>query len=331
MTENHEKIVPPEIIEAFYGSNVESQSRLTGGIVNSTYLIVEKNGNKTILQGLSPIFDASMGIDYAVVSNHLRTEDWEVAYAIESKDGVTYQPDNSDRLWRGFSHIESEQLSAELPKLETVVGLSGLLGRLHKSLSKLDYLPVFSLPHFHDTAFYISELRDISALLPNIELKRLAKQVISLAEDQLIGNEDSQLIHGDPQMNNALYRGGTPFTFIDFDTLMKANPLVDIGDMLRSVVEKILTEHPKFSVGQLEPVLEAYHLASQSKYSQEVFSEKALSAGQTIALELGARFMIDVVKDNYFEWDNKNFCSRSEHNASRAYAQLETYKALLGD
>ncbi len=322
-----ESVTPQEITSAFYPDGVEQETVLAGGIVNTTLLVTDVAKQRSILQRLSPIFDVSMAEDFDVVSEHLLTEGWEVAKAVKSTDGRSYISDLNGDLWRSFTFIESD---GTVPALgfESSVALSGLLGTFHHSLSRLDYTPRFSLPHFHETAYCADKLE---ALLPKIlstGIQKLGMQAISLTRVQAIPQEPAQLIHGDPKMANALYRNGVPFTFIDFDTLMKANPLVDVGDMLRSVIGKMVAKNPNFSPHDITPVIEAYYEQAKPNVDEDKFVQQALNAGQVIALELGIRYLIDTVEDSYFDWDREQFDTRSAHNIARAEAQWQTYEAL---
>ncbi|MDQ3065060.1 MAG: aminoglycoside phosphotransferase family protein [bacterium] len=322
-----ELVSPQEITSAFYPEGIEQETVLAGGIVNTTLLVTDAAKQRSILQRLSPIFDESMAEDFDAVSEHLLTEGWEVARAVKSTSGRSYISDLNGGLWRSFTFIESD---GNLPAVgfESSVALSGLLGALHNSLSRLDYTPRFSLPHFHETAYYADKLESLLPKISNADAQNLAMQAIIITRKQAIPQEPAQLIHGDPKMTNALYRDGVPFTFIDFDTLMKGNPLVDVGDMLRSVTGKMVVKNPNFSPSDIEPVIEAYYEQAKPNVDEERFVQQALNAGQVIALELGIRYLIDSVEDSYFDWDREQFDSRRSHNIVRAEAQWQTYEAL---
>jgi hypothetical protein len=53
-----------------------------------------------------------------------------------------------------------------------------------------------------------------------------------------------------------------------------------------------------------------------------------LRATQQIAWELSARFLIDLVRDDYFGFDAKKYASRRDHNMARAIAQLRLGEAV---
>lgn len=322
----HKPLAPSEIITAYYPKGIQQEKILAGGIVNTTLLITDFAGNRSILQRLSSIFDDTMAEDFDVVSSHLRNEGWEVAGAIKSSSGLSYVPDSEGSLWRSFTFIESDGV-IPVADLNSNVALGALLGTLHASLAKLEYTPRFSLPHFHETAFYANKLE---LLLPELDMsiRELAVKLIEISRNQTISQDSLQLIHGDPKMANALYRDGAPFTFIDFDTLMKANPLVDVGDMISSITGKILVKNSDFDIREILPVVEAYYDKARLAVSKEKFIEQTINAAQVIAIELGIRFLIDTVEDSYFDWDEDRFKTRRDHNVARAKGQWRIYEAL---
>jgi len=100
-------LVPPEILKAYFPDGINSQATIPGGEINTTLLITKRGGEKTILQRLSRIYDASMSEDYEALATYLRDKGWEIATALEADGGANYISDNSGRLWRSFSYIES--------------------------------------------------------------------------------------------------------------------------------------------------------------------------------------------------------------------------------
>lgn len=318
---------PSEILDAYYPNGISQENTLTGGIVNTTYLITDTSTHKSILQRLSPIFDERLAEDFDIVSNHLQQEGWEVATALKSFDGKSYVHDTTGNLWRSFSYIESDRATPPAGT-DSNIALSGLLGSLHNSLGRLDYKPGFSIPHFHETTHYAEHLE---ALLPDLtdnKIRNLGAHSIRLSRAQAIPSEPQQLIHGDPKMTNALYRNETPFTFIDFDTLMRANPLIDVGDMLRSITGKMILQDQNFNVNDVDTVIASYYNQAKPQVNEKLFTRQARNAGQVIALEQGIRYLIDSVEDHYFDWNRDKFESRSLHNIARAIAQWQTYETL---
>ena len=82
-----EEQIPTEVLDAYYPDGIIEQSRIPGGEINVTFLIIDKHGKKTVLQRLSTIYDACVGEDYEVVATHLRKRGWEMATALRARNG----------------------------------------------------------------------------------------------------------------------------------------------------------------------------------------------------------------------------------------------------
>jgi aminoglycoside phosphotransferase (APT) family kinase protein len=289
-----ESVAPKEILAAFYPNGVEQETVLVGGVINTTLAVKDALGQQSVLQPTSHSL---------------------------------YVPDQRGALWRSFTFRESDG-TTPVVNFASCVALSNLLGKLHDSLSRLDYTPRFSLPHFHETTYYADKLESMLPELPGAGVQSLGRQAIDLSRARAIPQEPTQLVHGDPQMANALFRGGVPFTFIDFDTLMKANPLVDVGEMLRAVTEELVTVKLKPTSSDRESVIGAYYEQAKPSLKESEFTLQAINAGQVMALEQSMRFLIDTVEDTYYDWDKENYGSRGAHNVARAWTHWQTFEAL---
>ena len=325
--------IPPEILRAYYPEGVSDQLALTGGEINLTWLIIDIRGKKTVLQRLNHATDDSKAKDYQAVSAYLQGLGWEMASLVLPREGGLCVRDSAGKLWRSFSYLEGQGGHELQGNLEASVSLGGLLGKLHLALSTFDYTARSTKPdfqdHFQDTQYYIDRLEQVSRELPGKDTKKLAQEMIVRAREVVIASVPVQLIHGDPRIANTICRQGLPFTFIDWDTLMEANPLVDVGDLLQSLTHEALsTKGRSFSVRDLDPVIEAYYLEAKLDFNEEQFREKALAAGEVIALNGGLRHLIDCVEDYYFGWDAKRFKSRLEFNLYAGRRQWRTYQAI---
>ncbi|HVA11544.1 MAG TPA: phosphotransferase [Candidatus Dormibacteraeota bacterium] len=324
-------LAPAEILAAYYPDGINHQETIPGGEINTTLLITKKGGGKTILQRLSKIYDASMGEDYEALAAYLKDKGWEIASALKSNSGATYTSDKSGRLWRSFSYIESVAGSKFEGDLEASEKLGGLLGKLHIALAAFDYQPKFRVPHFQDTDYYVSKLKTMRAKIPDPASWELATEMMALSNEIGVVNRPEQLIHGDTRIGNTLFRQGKPFTFIDWDGLKTANPLIDVGDMLQSTVGEVITKGKKScSLAQLYPILEAYYREAGLTSDKQAFMAEALTAAQVIALNLGIRHLIDSVEDCYFLWDTTLFESRLAFNLFGARRQWQVHEVLIG-
>jgi Ser/Thr protein kinase RdoA (MazF antagonist) len=321
--------IPLEVLDAYYPSGTANQAMIPGGEVNLTFLVTNAESKKTILQRLSPVYDYRVGEDYEIVAAHLKDRGWEMATALKTRDGLAYLTDSSGHLWRSSSYIESEPGREMEGNLEAGTALGGLLGTLHRDLISLDYQPKFSRPATHDTNHQADRLEVLLPKIPDSSNRELAAEMITLSREGGIASEPSQVIHADPRIGNTLFRDGKPFTFIDWDGYKRANPLVDVGDMLQSTAGEVITKGAGgCSVEQLYPMLAAYYAEAKPKTDRQTFMEQALAAGRIIALNLGMRHLIDSVEDQYFVWDNDRFRSRLEFNLFCAQRQQQVHRAL---
>jgi Ser/Thr protein kinase RdoA (MazF antagonist) len=138
-----------------------------------------------------------------------------------------------------------------------------------------------------------------------------------------------QVIHGDPKLDNMLFRNGIPFTLIDFDTLMEDSPWVDVGDLLRSVIGKRLTAGDRIDTDLLEQFSTTYHNNAHLAESADLSYRHAMQATARIATELAMRYLLDIYEEDYFSWDNKSFESRRDNHIPRIELQLNVAKLAV--
>lgn len=319
--------VPPLIREAYDISPVAVVEKLSGGRVNTTLLVQDK-GKHTVLRCLSDKLDALVLEDTQVVSGHLATHGWEAPRVLPAVDGTAYKHDESGQLWHHMSFIASDG-QAPSTITSTLTSTAGtMLGNWHTTVGRLNYTPRFGLPHFHDSPYIAAQLTDQLPLMPNKQTYALADELLSrytMLPYEPAGPE--QLIHGDPKLDNMLFRNGEPFTLIDFDTLMRGSRWIDVGDFLRSLTAKMLQNGGSDSPA--ESFVSAYHESGGLTMSADEAWERSRRATGRIALELGMRYLSDIVDgQKYFDWDPR-YGSRCDHHRERAEVQLQVANHAL--
>ena len=188
---------------------------------------------------------------------------WEVPQPQYASNGKAYTTDLQGSVWRRSSFIESDGKIPETCTTGLVTATASLLGKWHRDMASSNYEPVFALPHFHDTEYYAEQLRAIRPKLP-AETAVLADEFLQRYADlPALPNVPAQLIHGDPKLDNMLYRAGKPFTLIDFDTVMRGSTWLDVGDLLRSLAGKRQREGGALDKSELAMFSEAYYFAAQ--------------------------------------------------------------------
>ena len=136
------------------------------------------------------------------------------------------------------------------------------------------------------------------------------------------------MIHGDPRTANMLFRDGRPFTFIDWDTLMWGSVWMDIGDLIRSLVEDAAVHYYLCSAADIAAFCTGYHRANAIAAHPRSFMDAALVAAKYITLELAARYLNDIVEDYYWVWDQGRYDSRAESNLQRAEETMHVYARI---
>lgn len=318
--------IPPDILHAYYAHEPKHIKRLTDDMmINHTFAITGQDGSRAILQRLHHIFTPAIMDDVSVFMAHLHTEGLPASSVLPTRTGTPYATDTAGYTWRSFTYIDN-QPQVDVYQQPVLQETGALLARFHRALRHLDYRPVFSIPHFHDTAYFADELRDRQLHLSHAGASRLARQVLA-AYKQMdpLPVSQPQLIHADARMANLLFRDGLPYTYIDLDTIMHGSIWIDIGDAIRSISENA------FAAGYGQP--RVFAQAFISGYCQQAahndaasFESIAIRAARWLSLEVAMRALIDVVDDHYFGWNANKYASRQESNLALAATQWRVYK-----
>lgn len=316
-----------EVLQEFFPSASHEVNQLAGGIVNNTFLVVHGDGEKAILQQLRASSNPEATEDYAVVAEHLTSKGWEIPHPLPSIDDEFAYQDQAGNFWRAFSFLESD---GQLPPttMESLTEFAGLVGRLAFDLSDLDFNPSHTIPHFHDLDHIATQARLAIDCMHGQDQEFTQDLIDAVPENNpFVG--DIQVIHGDPKLDNALYRSGKPFTMIDWDTLMRGSPLLDLADMMRSITGNILDRPADFQIQDILPIIDKYQIAAEiSEQQKDEHLEQALIGTKTMCLMLAMRYMTDVVDGNYFTWDPDKYPSHADHNRARAHRQRRNAVAL---
>jgi len=104
---------------------------------------------------------------------------------------------------------------------------------------------------------------------------------------------------------------------------------IDLGDALRSWCNRTAEDNPAatFDVAFFEAAADGYTAAFGSA-SRTAERAVHLRATQQMALELAARFLIDVVRDVYFGFDATRYPTRRAHNIARALGQYHLAQTI---
>jgi len=324
-TETIAPTLPPEIRNDYAISDDAAIYGLTGGLVNETMLVVNR-GERTILQRLSPVLSVGAIGDMEAVSAHLSAHGWETPRLIPTVDDQPYATDNTQTLWRQTKFINSDGH----PPITVSPDLSGevghLLGAWHVSMASFDRTPSHQIPYFHDAGHHAKKMESYLDSLPDGASKQLGETILAAYQENIeeILDDGQQFIHGDPKLNNWLFRCGDPFTLIDYDTVMPHSPWTDVGDFIRSVAGQ-------GPVDGLAPHVAQFMEGYRRSTGIEVPTDQAYQATGRVALVLAMRYLCDVVDGSYFSWDSERHQSRRDNHVARAKIQLGVARQALAN
>jgi Ser/Thr protein kinase RdoA (MazF antagonist) len=297
-----------------------------GGLLHATHAVQTRDG-AFVLQRLHPVTSDAAIQDARVVGEFLASRGFQVPVPRLSKDGEVLVRAGGER-WRLYPMIVGEAFDVVgSPEMAREAGR--IIGEMHRRLHELDYEPQGSIPRFHDTAFVVDELRSVVDQLPGSAGqigRRLVDELPSLIVDEYSAREPKGIIHADLKISNLLFADGRAVAVIDMDTLMRHFRVIDLGDAFRSWCATSTEDEPSldFNTDLFRAAVDGYARGFRGAVDRQLF----LRATQQIGWELAARFLIDVVRDDYFGFDARRYASRRDHNMARALAQFRLGEAV---
>lgn len=300
------------------------------GLLHHTFRLTTANGVFVLQQLHSAIPDKSID-DLVAVTTYLYGCGMRVPQLVATRAGQWMARDAEGGRWRIYPWLTGDVCDA-LPNVARAESAGRLMGELHRYLAVCPVQLQGGIPHFHDTPFILDELRGVQNQLPPA-LQSVAADVLARLPSIMVTTQagPAQMIHGDLKISNMLFNVDEAIGLIDFDTLAVHSPAIDVGDALRSWCNRTVEDDPQ---AVSDP---AFFAAAVAGYEAGVGADRALSAALCrraaahVALELTARFLIDVVRDTYFGWDAARFPDRRSHNVARALGQYHLAQSFLQD
>jgi Ser/Thr protein kinase RdoA (MazF antagonist) len=297
------------------------------GLLHATYRLHTTAGDFVLQRLHQAIPDVALE-DMRVVTSHLAACGLQVPSPLLTPEGKPYARDAHGRRWRAYPWLPGQVLDA-VPCAEIAYEAGHLVGRMHQHLAALDYTPQGSIPHFHDTAFIVAELHSVQGCLPD-EARGIAEVILGTLPALIPTDVPRQLIHGDLKISNLLFNDrGQAVGIIDFDTILLHTRAVDLGDALRSWCNRTAEDDPqaRFDRTFFTAAVAGYAAGFGAAVSPDEQAQHLQSA-RLLALELAARFLIDVVHDTYFGFDSTRYPSRRAHNLARACGQYHLAQTM---
>lgn len=321
----------PVPVEVLYNFDLDPEyiSRLGGGLINSTFL-AESGTTKSIVQKLGAAITVQATADADIYTKHLDAMGWEAPLVRKTIDGQLHHQDKNGNIWRNLKHINSDQVPVRLTP-QTWYETGALLGRWHRDMKQLAYQPEFSIPHFHDTEYHADKLERNIGLFPTESSRKLATHISEIYNELGTSPDNpTQLLHGDPKIDNMIFRNGKPFTFIDLDTVMHGPIWLDMGDMIRSAISNCFKHDTTVNTaGIIQNICRGYFGSGGLDMDLDDLEQVARKSARQIALELAMRYMNDIIDDSYFEWDRSSYATRHDSHVKKANMQLFIHNNIM--
>lgn len=327
------------VIRHFLG-DVESADiqPLGHGLINDTYLLqagerclVLQRINRQVFANPQQVVENLQQLGRHLAQKPAAEVQLQIPQLITTRDGRTYQLDGLGEFWRALQWINPAESREQIQRASEAEQVGFALGHFHRLCSDLNpLLLVDTLPGFHIApAYHAQYLTALARTKVEPEegfqfccdfIAERSERLDVLESAKRRGELREIVIHGDPKLNNFLFRPGSDqiISLIDLDTVKPGLVHYDIGDCLRSSCK---TVDNRFDLHRCRSILQSY-LQQAGHFFRPADYDYLYAAIWLIPLELGMRFFSDYLQgDRYFK------ISEDRQNLRRATAQF----ALVAD
>lgn len=323
-------MIPETVIES-YGLGHGSIEAINTGLINETWKL-STNNDDFIFQKINPIFPEQIHESIHKITKILLQDDIGSIEIIRTKNGELIHKENNE-IWRVTKYISGDNFEIT-PDAEYAFSLGKGLAQMQKCLRNVKLeLPIRTIKETdkrYEELISLIKLNQDHSQIKTIHLyaEEISKEYDAL--DQRLEVDDSQMIHGDPKISNAIFVNGSPEirAWIDFDTIAVHNPYDEIGDAIRSWCNPF---HESDTESQIDQTLLKAALEGILYFDiyREINSKSVIQFyTKKITLRLAMRFLIDAMTENYFYWDKSKYDTLSEQNIVRTRAQLNLLKSI---
>ncbi|QIY89438.1 phosphotransferase enzyme family protein [Chryseobacterium gallinarum] len=333
-----------DIVAEFIGTENYSLSPITDGLINTTYLLEDKDRRrKFILQKINHnVFKQPEVVinNHLIINELLRSNNYQfqIIEPIPSLSHKFLVKDANDQSWRMLNFVENSITFLTAPSLQTAFEAAKTFSYFLTTVNT-EKLPAIEAP-LPDFLNFEKRIADYKSSLESAapHLKESAKAEIEITNqllslpDQWIEMEKSnqipkRIIHADVKISNILFdQNHNPLAVIDLDTMMISTILYDFGTMIQSYTN---TTHEddgsaknNFNPEMYEAVKEGFLFYLKEKLTPEESAHLDYAAQVAIYIQ-EVRFLTD-----YLNGSTYYSITHPEHNLDRTKNQLELLKGL---
>ncbi|MEJ5049689.1 aminoglycoside phosphotransferase family protein [Chryseobacterium culicis] len=333
-----------DIVIEFIGTDNYELSPITDGLINTTYLLEDKDqGKKFILQKINNHVFKQPDV---IVNNHLMINEilrsnnyqFQIIEPIPSLTQKLLLEDTNGQPWRMLSFIENSVTFLTAPSLPTAFEAAKTFSYF-LTVVNTEQLPALedALPNFLNfekrVADYKSSLKNAA---PHLREKAKAEieitnQLLSLPDQWIEMEKNNQIpkriIHADVKISNILFdQNHSPLAVIDLDTMMISTILYDFGTMIQSYTntthEDDGSAQNNFNPEMYEAVKKGFLFYLKEKLTSTESDNLDYAAQVAIYIQ-ELRFLTDYLNGSVY-YSTKY----PEHNLDRTKNQLELLKGL---
>ncbi|MCX5747506.1 MAG: phosphotransferase [Proteobacteria bacterium] len=318
--------IPSEVLHA-YGWTDGTCAPLAGGLINQTFLVRRADAPVAVVQRLHPVFGADVNLDIDAVTTHLARKGEPTPRLVRTTDDRGWVV-VGDAVWRAITYLEGDTFQA-VPDLAIAEAGGALVGRFHRAVADLTHAYHFVRPGVHDTSRHLARLEDDAVGTTDQEGADLAHDILDVARSlPLMPATPRRHCHGDLKISNLLFRAGGGLALVDLDTVGTSTLAFELGDAMRSWCNPLGEDVTavRFDLAIFDAAMRGFRSVGAPVVDAEW---RSIVVGlETVAVELAARFAVDVFRDDYFGWNAARYPSRRAHNLVRARGQLALARSI---
>ncbi len=318
-----------------------SCERYGNGHINETYLVKTTSGLDYILQKINTnVFQNVEGLmaNIVAVTEYLAARDGDprhTLHVVPTLDGKSFFRDPEGGCWRVYDFVTDSICLEKVESEEDFVQSAIAFGQFQRQLAEFPAATLTeTIPHFHDTADRVRQLRDAIAADKAGRLQEVQSEIafaLDRAEEAgcmvrmlAEGKLPLRVTHNDTKLNNVMLDAATrkPLCVIDLDTVMPGLAANDFGDSIRFGASTAAEDEKDLDKVEMSlPLFEAYARGFLGACGESLTDEeiRTLPMGaKLMTYECGIRFLADYLNgDTYFR------THYPEQNLDRCHTQFK--------
>lgn len=321
--------------------SIQAVTPLGNGLINDTFLVTAASAGFVLQRINAEVFPEPRLVihNLSALSRHIgqkprHSAKLRIPELLPTLAGGDFYRDDGNQVWRALELIQPAESRERIQTDAEAAQVGFALGHFHRLCGDLPADSLHdTLPGFHITPGYFERYRqlrathateddaDFSRCAAFIRARQNRLDVLEAAKQR--GELRIRVVHGDPKLNNFLFRPGCDqiVSLIDLDTVKPGLLHYDIGDCIRSCCRN--ERDNSFNLASCRIILQHYLGEAGDIFTASDY-DYLYAAIWLIPFELGLRFFSDYLAGNrYFK------VCEPKQNLTRAAAQFAFCDSIL--